>query len=278
MNAVGATTELSLRVSVATLVRVVFTNPEDGDLTLALERKATWVNEERVLVKAQPFGGAVRINDPSLLSKHTGDFHFDSERSRTERDFRILIRPSAWGAVQAFCLEQFQRQDDRAFEISPVRELVEEFKDSLDISLRPDQYVCNPLWTVLENDPAPTGSTYPVRQPTVRIYRVFEARILDPALWQAIMVNSRGHSDQDLRELALEDRRKGGKGRANAFLILPVESLRRFYLSLSHEGRNAPVSFRKTDLEENVPALLDGVTVPRFQSRRLAGDVEPRAR
>jgi hypothetical protein len=38
---IGATQALSVRVSVATLVRVLFENPRDGDLMLALERKAT---------------------------------------------------------------------------------------------------------------------------------------------------------------------------------------------------------------------------------------------
>ena len=38
---VGATDELSLRVSVATLVRVLFKNPRVDELMLALELKAT---------------------------------------------------------------------------------------------------------------------------------------------------------------------------------------------------------------------------------------------
>ncbi len=37
----GAAGELSLRVSVATLVRVLFEHPRDGEWMLALERKAT---------------------------------------------------------------------------------------------------------------------------------------------------------------------------------------------------------------------------------------------
>ena len=36
---IGATNELSLRVSVAMLVRVLFKNPRDGEWMLALERK-----------------------------------------------------------------------------------------------------------------------------------------------------------------------------------------------------------------------------------------------
>ena len=39
MNGIGATDELSLRLSVATLVRVLFENPKDRELMLALERK-----------------------------------------------------------------------------------------------------------------------------------------------------------------------------------------------------------------------------------------------
>jgi hypothetical protein len=263
---IGATKELSLRVSVATLVRVVFTNPESGDLTLALERKATFLaDEKRVMVKAQPFGGAVRINDPIPLLKLTGGFHFDSERSRAEQDFRILIRPFAWHSVRDFCLEHFQSQDDPVLESSPVRELVEEFEDALGRSLRPDQYDLDLLWTLLENEPAPTGNIQDVGQPTVRIYRVFEARIVDHALLQAVRLNSERYSDQDLREGALEDLRKGGNGRANAFLTLPMVSLQRFYLSLPPERRNSAILFGKIYLEGNVPLLLNGITVPKFQ-------------
>ena len=63
---IGPTTELSLRVSVASLARVIFPSPEDGTPMLALEHRATLLpGEEQVVVKAQPFGGAVRILYPS---------------------------------------------------------------------------------------------------------------------------------------------------------------------------------------------------------------------
>ena len=94
---IGATAELSLRVSVATLVRVLFKSPNDDELMFALERKATLrrtEDGEAVRVKSQPFGGAIRILDLSVVQDLVGDFHFDSERSRAEQDFRIFIRPS----------------------------------------------------------------------------------------------------------------------------------------------------------------------------------------
>ena len=130
MKDVGATDELSLRVSVATLVRVVAADADRANPFLALERTATFFKQEgRARVKAQPFGGAICINDPDALRRRCGDFHFDSQRSRAEMDFRILIRPSAWPVFRDFCLEQFRRQDQSVLEISPVRELIEEFDD-----------------------------------------------------------------------------------------------------------------------------------------------------
>ena len=75
---VGRTAELRLRVSVATLARVVFPNPGDNLPMLALEQKGTVATEDgqqRVIVRAQPFGGAIRIGDirqpPSGYSRLT---------------------------------------------------------------------------------------------------------------------------------------------------------------------------------------------------------------
>jgi hypothetical protein len=125
---VGATEELSLRVSVASLARVVFEHPRDRHPMLALERVATLREREsgqHVTVKAQPFGGAVRLRDVSALQVLIGDFHFDSVRSRDEGDFRIQIRPSDWERVKRFCLQHLQGDDESVLEAGPERELVE---------------------------------------------------------------------------------------------------------------------------------------------------------
>jgi len=61
---IGTTNELSLRVSVAMLVRVIFKHPNNDELMLALERKATLrqTEHERIVeVKSQPFGGAKEL-------------------------------------------------------------------------------------------------------------------------------------------------------------------------------------------------------------------------
>ncbi len=119
---IGATDELSLRVSVATLVRLLFEHPSDGKLMLALERKATLLDSENgpvVDVKSQPFGGAIQILDPGALQRQIGDFHFDSEESRAEQDFRIFIRPADWEEVRVFCLRQFDQPNDSSFGIGP---------------------------------------------------------------------------------------------------------------------------------------------------------------
>ena len=252
------TNDFDLRVSVATLVRVIFTGAEENAPMLALERKATYHESlQCAVVKAQPFGGAVRINDIPRLEKVTGGFQFDSERSRSERDFRILIRAKAWEAVKAFCRDQFQSSDEAALETSPARELGEELFDSLGVQLHPDQYRCRPLWTVTEDDPSPTANWRAARQPTVRLYRIFEARILDPGLWRVIRANSAERSNDDLQQLAMQDWRGNGRGRANACIALPMVAVRRFY----GEGRqmtfeaNVAVEKRKYSWENMVHAI-----------------------
>ena len=106
--------EMRLRVSVAALVRVIFEHPLDGKLMLALERKGTVFEEaglQRVYVSAQPFGGAITFRRLEPLRTLVGDFQFDSERSRSENDFRILIRPSDWNIVKQFCLRHLVDDD-----------------------------------------------------------------------------------------------------------------------------------------------------------------------
>src|SRR5262249_53338707 len=117
--------DLSLRVSVATLDKVLFQHPRDGTLILALERKATLMKQadNGVKVRAQPFGGAVRLGNADSLLDLISDFQFDSERSQSEQDFRILIRRADWATVKAFCLQHLQHVDDPVLEADPCREL-----------------------------------------------------------------------------------------------------------------------------------------------------------
>jgi hypothetical protein len=268
MNGVGATKELSLRVSVATLARALFENPRDGDVMLALERKATLHTDEngRVIeVNSQPFGGAIRIRDLRKMQDLIGDFHFDSEQSRSEQDFRIFIRPSDWGEVRKFCLQHFNCFDDPILETDPRRELEEEFADALKISLKPDQYIHKPIATIVEDDPAPTANIYARGYLTARIYRVFEVYISDSSLVRTMMTNSESFSYQDLCELAFEDAQNGGKGRANAILVLPMKLISDVYLRMSLEERNTPVIFKKNRLDGTVAAILEGITVPKYQ-------------
>ena len=262
--------ELSLRVSVATLVRVLFDHPQNGAPMLALERKATLTDEpggQRVYVRAQPFGGGIRLRDPAPLRNLIGDFQFDSERSRAEDDFRILIRAADWPAVRQFCLEHLAGADDPALDADPARELSEEFADALAVDLQPGQYQARPVGLVVADGPAPTHNPRAPGAATARIYRIFEARLLDPALAQALLASSARVSDEDLRQQALAEARAGGRGRANAALVLPLNDLAAAYLALRPEVRAAPLAFDGHLLDGNVPAVLDGVPVPEFEFR-----------
>lgn len=266
---VGATDDLSLRVSVATLVRVVFKNPGNGDLMLALERKATLyetTNGRGVEVRSQPFGGAIHILDVNMLRGLIGDFHFDSKHSRAEEDFRLFIRPSDWSALREFCIRHLSHDNDPVLETDPTRELAQEFAEVLKVELMPEQYVCKPMGTIVENEPSLTGNFYTKGAPTVRVYRIFEASIMDLPLADALLRNSEGMSDRSLCELALTDFERGGNGWANAVLALPLKSISDFYYSLPLEARNVPVTFEKNLLDDTVCAVLEGFPVPKYQS------------
>jgi len=266
---VGATAELSLRVSVATLVRVLFKKPNDGELMLALERKATLRRAEdglQVRVKSQPFGGAIRIFDLNAVHDLVGDFQFDSERSRAEQDFRILIRPSSWPSLRTFCLQHIVLDDDLTLETSPSRELVEEFSEALGVDLTPDQYVCKPIATMVENRAISTENIYAEGTGTVRVYRIYEAAITDLFLIDAILEHSDDPPHQSLCDLAIADARSGGRGKANSVLALPWERLRSFYRAMAPAARNVPITFEENRLDSTVAALLDEIAVPRYQS------------
>jgi hypothetical protein len=265
----GPTATLSLRVSVATLARVVFPHPEHGKPMLALEHKARLLADEvdpRVIVKAQPFGGAIRIVDFTRLHSVIEEFHYDSERSRSEQDFRIFINPSDWHAVRDFCLRCFRRGDCSDMESDPARELIEEFDDAMGIDLKPHQYVVIPVRTVLENDPARTENIHSTNIPTVRIYRVFEVKIVDEALARAMIANSEKHSVDILRKLVVNDVRDRGRGRANAILTVSMQRIRDTYLELSPDKRGDSLNFEHALLDGNVAAVLDGVPIPKYEN------------
>jgi hypothetical protein len=253
-------------------VRVLFERPGDGEAMLALERRATLhqVGTGHVVeIKSQPFGGAICIYDLRPLQSLIGDFHFDSEASRAEQDFRIFIRPSDWETVGQFCIRHFNSADDSVLETSPRRELWEEFTEVLGISLKPEQYAYQAVGTVIEDRPSPTDNFHARDFPTIRMYRIFEARILDVSLASALLMNSASYSNDDLRERALQDARNRGKGRANAVLTLPLHLISAFYEATSPEARNKPISYQNYKLDETVAAVLDHVTVPKYQRLTL---------
>jgi hypothetical protein len=200
-----------------------------------------------------------------MIHSLIGDFHFDSEHSRAEQDLRIFIKPSDWKTVREFCIQHLDRDNDPILETHPMRELAEEFAGALKINLRHEQYACTSVATLVENEPSPTENFYTKGAPTVRIYRVFEVSITDSSLAHAIMKNSKSLSNQSLCELALKDAQSGGMGWANAILALPLKHIHDVYQAISPKERNTQIRFEKNPLDDSVSAILDGITVPKYQ-------------
>jgi hypothetical protein len=232
---------------------------------LALERKATVGNNGSVNVRAQPFGGAVRILNPRPLQKILGEIQFDSVRSKHEQDFRILILPSQWEPVKAYCLQHLQNPDDAELESLPDRELVEEFEETIKVHLRPEQYTYRPEGFVIEDSPVPTDNTDARGRLTVRLYRIFEVRIVDLALCNVMLAASERCSDQEVGILALKDFQKGGMGRGNSILTLPLRTVTESYLMLPLETRYRKIVIENHEFDESVLAVLEGVEVQQYR-------------
>ena len=84
----------------------------------------------------------------------------------------------------------------------PHRELVEEFAETLDVSLLPTQYTFRPTGFVIENQPVPTDNANVQRRPTVRLYRTFEVEIVDISLCQTMLSANQLYSDEELGRVA----------------------------------------------------------------------------
>jgi hypothetical protein len=265
---VGATEELSLRVSVAALVRVLFDGPEDGRTMLALERTATLREIEgrtEVTVRAKPFGGGVRVTNPQALKELIGDFHYDSVRSRREKDFRIQIHQASWEPVKEICRAHLEKTEPDILDSSPERELAEEFEDTLDVRITPDQYHLTPRGMIIEDQPVETDNVRAVGLPTVRIYYAFEAWIEAPQMIAMMQANAARYSDKDLQELARQDARQGGRGRANAILSLGLDDLKDVYRSIPLDRRSGPIRVAGHRIDGNVLAILEEVDQPQYQ-------------
>lgn len=265
---VGATEELNLRVSVAVLVSVLFDSPEDGRTMLALERTATLREIEgrpEITVRAKPFGGAVRLTNPQALQGLIGHFHYDSKKSRRERDFRLQVHPGSWGKVKDVCREHLQKTGQGILDSSPERELAEEFEDTLHVRITPDQYHLKPRGMIVEDLPGETDNVRAAGLPTVRIYYVFEAWMEAPEMITMMLANSRRYSDQDLQNMVWEDARQGGKGRANAILALGLDDLKDVYRLIPTDKRGEPIRVGRYQLDGNVLAILEEVDNPKYQ-------------
>lgn len=260
---IGSTEKLSLRVSVGVLVKVLFPDPVNGKLMLALERTATLLTDESksvVVVKAKPFGGGVRLLNPLGLKALIGEFHYDSERSLEEGDFRIQINPKYWGKIKEICKEHLHNNGKGILDPSPVHELAEEFEDSLKMPITPDKYELTPKGMLVEDTMTETENIHARGLPTVRVYYMFDAMLKDRKIIDMIIENCSRYSDTVLQKMAFEDAKQGGKGRANAMLIMPLNELETLYRLIPNEKRSSHIQYKGHQLDGNVSSILDTVS------------------
>jgi hypothetical protein len=256
-----------LRVSIATYNQVLFPHPDDGTEMLALERRATVLNDGSVEVKSQPFGGGIRILNPTPLQKIIGKIQFDSERSRQEQDFRILIPSSKWDQIKEYALHhlELEDEDDTELEYDPNRELTEEFMETINVKINQRQYSVQPLGFVIENNPVRSKNDHARGQLTVHLYRIFKVEVTDPILCKVMWSIGQLYSDEQLGSRALEDSEYGGQGRANTMLTLPLNKVKESYLALTPDDRYRDLVIDNHRLDESVLAIFQEIDVPQYQ-------------
>jgi hypothetical protein len=258
---IGPTKELNLRVSIASLVSVLVKDPESNKTMIALERAATLLREDgknRVIVRAKPFGGGVILKDPDLLKQLIGNFNYDSERSREEKDFRIQVNPARWEDIKELCGAHLNGRSKVILDITPDRELREEFEDSLKIKITHDDYSLRQKGMVVENRPTNTDNINAPGTSTVRVYYLFEAGIINTDIIKMLIGSSRDHSDEDLRKTAYANFHKGGKGRANAVLVVDPDKLKEYYRSVPRNNPDGLLQYGDHLLDGNVQVLFEG--------------------
>lgn len=266
-SGIGSTTDLTLRVSAANLVKVTFDQFQDQRTMLVLERTGTVRAKHdtyTVFVRAKPFGGGLRIIDPGALQEEIGEFNFDSHRSWLERDFRIFINPARWDSLKWFCWQHL-RESSGVLESSPLRELVEEFRDALGTDIKSEQYRLKWLRTIVEDMPIRTSNPRSEGSSTTRIYSIYEMKVVDSELITKLIESSNSRSDKDLCAAAEKDYLEGGRGRVSTALVLEYDRLVSFYQDLSQQGRRTQTRIRGHELDGNVLAILNEVESEKFQ-------------
>jgi len=171
-------------------------------------------------------------------------------------DFRILVQPSSWDKIKQICRNHFNGTEYGILDHSPERELEEEIESCLNLKIRQDNYTAQLADLFIEDEPQKTKNMRARGFSTVRIYYIYEARLKNPELIRMILENSKRYSEADLQDMAWQDSRQGGRGRANAVLALPLHELKDRYSSIPGGTNRGSVHFNEHLFDGNVWAVI----------------------
>jgi hypothetical protein len=182
---IGATADLSMRVSSAVLTLCVVPSPE-GPLAI-LERKVE-IGKKGLDMRAQPLGGGIAVLNVEALSKITGGFNWEDQKVARERDLRIYVNPDSWTFVRELLTTSFLDTLPGApiVETTPVRELQEEIGDAAGVEVSESSMNISFAGLVFQ-DPGCGAVAAKSSTPTARVFSVFDVVITDPALADTIM-------------------------------------------------------------------------------------------
>jgi hypothetical protein len=168
-----------------------------------------------------------------------------------------MINPDQWEKMKEICRDHLNFEEDGIINSSPVRELTEEFEDSLGVRITSDDYHLTSRKMLVEEKLTKTENVNAMGIPTKRTYYLFDAMLTDLRIIKMMIDNDALYSDLDLRNMANEDARRGGKGRANAVLTLSLDKLTELYRSSRKGSGESNIMYEGHQLDGNLPAILD---------------------
>lgn len=80
-----------------------------------------------------------------------------------------------------------------------------------------------------------------------------------------MLSNNRLYSDKDLQKMAWKDAQQGGKGRANAILVLGLDNLKTVYRAIPTYKRDESILVDGHQLDVNVQAILEDAENSRYK-------------
>ncbi len=248
-----------VRVSVGSLTLLTISDPLDQKEYFAFERRATGSSErgrKTWSTKSVPFGGAIKIKDKSALVDLIGDFDFDSDESRENNDFRIIVDRRKWKKIKIFCERSISQNNKRVIDFDPFDEIKEEIWKPTKIEVTRKKLSTKRIGTFANDFPVPTENINTPGKQTYRFYCLYNTRVVDQQLAKKLLKHADLRMDKECGFTAIKSRRTKGDGRYNSILMVGKKEFEEFISSQAQKEIKSGFHYKNFWMAGNVATLF----------------------